>query len=202
VLTEGCNTGKGCKDPSTGQSQLAGEAEDSLIRGTPGRVGAVLTTTGRSGTTRQAGSGKRRGKVYERNRRLIPRKRCASSNLVDMGWCAVRDHHRSIAVVNSVTVTHSTGRRPVGKPAAYHWRCCRGRVGHLIREPVCSEPGNHPWSPYRPDLQSGRGQDRCRLTATAWDGGPVVVRARESRVHGEGVQQVKQPKNWNTWRHR
>jgi hypothetical protein len=190
----------GVEGPTAGQSQLAGEAEDSPSRETPVRAGAVLTTTGRPGTTRQAGSGKRDGKVYERNRRLTPRKRGTSSNLVDMGWDAVRGLHDRRWKANSVTVLHSTGRRPVGKPAAYHWRCCRGRVGHLIRQPVCSERGNHPWSPSRPGSHPGRGQDRCRLTATRWGGGPVVVRARESRVHGEGVQQVTQRKNWNARR--
>jgi hypothetical protein len=32
------------------------------------------------------------------------------------------------------------------------------------------------------------GNARRRLMPPGWDGGPVVVRARESRVHGEGVQ--------------
>lgn len=97
---------------------------------------------------------------------------------------------RDAALVNSVTGKASPGRRPVGKPAAYHWRGCRGIVGHLIREPVCSERGNHPWSPNLPLSHSGGGQVRCRLKATRWDGGPVVVGARESRAQGEGVQQV------------
>jgi hypothetical protein len=89
------------KEPTAGQSQLVGEAEDSPIRGTPGRVRAVLTTTGRPGTTRQVGPGKRHGKVYERNRRLKPRKRCASSNLVDVGWSVARDLRDRQCRVNS-----------------------------------------------------------------------------------------------------
>jgi hypothetical protein len=192
----------GVQRPTAGQSQLAGEAEDSPSRETPVRAGAVLTTAGRSGTTRQAGSAKRRGKVYARNRCVKPRKRCASSNLVDMGWCAARDLHNRQWPGQLRTCLVMTGRRPAGMSAAYRWRCCRGKVGHLIREPVCSERGNHPWSPYRPGSHPGRGQARCWLMATAWDGGPVVVRARESRVHGEGVQQAKQPKNWKIRRFR
>jgi len=35
------------------------------------------------------------------------------------------------------------------------------------------------------------GKARRRLMPSGWDGGPVVVRARESRVHGEGVQRVR-----------
>src|SRR5687768_15691146 len=47
--------------------------------GTGRRVGAALTTTGRSRTARWAGSGKRDGKAYARNQRLKPRKRVTSS---------------------------------------------------------------------------------------------------------------------------
>jgi len=35
------------------------------------------------------------------------------------------------------------------------------------------------------------GKARCRLMQPGWDGGPVVVRGRESRSHGEGVQCVR-----------
>ena len=35
------------------------------------------------------------------------------------------------------------------------------------------------------------GNARRRLMPSGWGGGPVVVRARESRVHGEGVQRVR-----------
>jgi len=34
------------------------------------------------------------------------------------------------------------------------------------------------------------GKTRRRLMPLGWDGGPVVVRGRESRLHGEGVQRV------------
>ena len=39
-------------------------------------------------------------------------------------------------------------------------------------------------------LRAFSGKARCRLMLPGWDGGPVVVRGRESRLHGEGVQQV------------
>ena len=35
------------------------------------------------------------------------------------------------------------------------------------------------------------GKVRCRLMLVGWGGGPVVVRDRESRSHGEGVQCVR-----------
>lgn len=34
------------------------------------------------------------------------------------------------------------------------------------------------------------GKTRCRSKPSRWDGGPVVVRGRESRLHGEGVQRI------------
>ena len=36
--------------------------------------------------------------------------------------------------------------------------------------------------------QLAGGKARRRLMPPGWDGGPVVVRGRESRSHGEGVQ--------------
>jgi hypothetical protein len=54
-------------------------------------VGAALTTTELTGTTRRSGSGKQDRKVYERrNQWWNPLKRGTSSNLVDMGWATVR----------------------------------------------------------------------------------------------------------------
>ena len=35
------------------------------------------------------------------------------------------------------------------------------------------------------------GKARRRLMLPGWGGGPVVVRGRESRSHGEGVQRVR-----------
>jgi hypothetical protein len=185
-------------DSTAGQSQLVGEAGDSLTRGTPGRAGAVLTKPGRSGTARWAGSGERRGKVYARNRCRKSRKRGSGSNLVDVGRYAARDRRGlGWAVVNSEAGMNGPVGRPVGRSAAYRWRCCRDRVGHLLRESVCSERGNHPRSPSGP--AAGR-VDRAGPSPTdgrGWDGGPAVVvgvtphrGGRESRPQGQGGQQV------------
>src|SRR6266508_3059591 len=62
-------TGRGWKGPAAGLSQQAGGAEGSLTVETYGRVGAALTTPGRAGTARRAGSGKQDEKVYARNQR-------------------------------------------------------------------------------------------------------------------------------------
>jgi hypothetical protein len=46
--------------------------------------------------------------------------------------------------------------------------------------------------PVRSGSQPERsGKARCRLMPAGWDGGPVVVRGRESRSHGEGAQCVR-----------
>ena len=44
--------------------------------------------------------------------------------------------------------------------------------------------------PHRPAACWPVGKVRCRLIPTGWGGGPVVVRDRESRSHGEGVQRA------------
>jgi hypothetical protein len=81
----------GVRGPTVGLSQQAVEAGGSLILEAQGRVGAALTTTGRVGTARRPGSGKRDRKVYEcRNQWSNPRKSRTGSNLVDMGRIAVR----------------------------------------------------------------------------------------------------------------
>jgi hypothetical protein len=55
---------------TTGLSQQVSEAGGSLTLETQGRVGAAPTTTGRIGTARRSGSGKRGGTEYEcRNQR-------------------------------------------------------------------------------------------------------------------------------------
>ena len=78
------------RTPPQDLSQQAGEAEGSLTLEAEGRVGAALTTTGRVGTTRRPGSGKRDGTVYVcRNQWSNPLKSRTGSNLVDMGRAAV-----------------------------------------------------------------------------------------------------------------
>jgi hypothetical protein len=62
--------------------------------GGAGEAGAALTTTGRAGTARRCGSGKRDEKAYERNQCLKSRKSSTGSNLADMGRGAVRGRRR------------------------------------------------------------------------------------------------------------
>ena len=48
--------------------------------------------------------------------------------------------------------------------------------------------GTIPAVPYPASTQRVGGKARRRPTLSGWGGGPVVVRGRESRPHGEGVQ--------------
>jgi len=51
--------------------------------------------------------------------------------------------------------------------------------------------GTIPVAPSPTSSQLVGGKARRRLTPPGWGGGPVVVRGRESRSHGEGVQRVR-----------
>src|SRR5680860_1733430 len=63
----------------------------SLVRGTPGRVGAASDNVRDGlGLSDDPGPASSDGKAYVRNHRLTPRKSSAGSNLTDMGRCAVR----------------------------------------------------------------------------------------------------------------
>ena len=174
-------TERSCKGSAAGLSQQADEAEDSPILETQGRVGAVLTTTGRAGTARRPGSGKQGEKAYERNQRVRLRKRCAGSNLVDLGRSAVHDR---LLTVDSDAGTDGPVRRPRGRAAAYSWRGCRGIAGRLPRPAVNGERGKRPRSP------APCGQARRLLMAVGRGGAFVIVRGRESRPHGEGRQRA------------
>ena len=51
--------------------------------------------------------------------------------------------------------------------------------------------GTIPMVPPRHACSVAGGKVRRRLMRSGWGGGPVVVRAQESCVHGEGVQRVR-----------
>jgi len=51
--------------------------------------------------------------------------------------------------------------------------------------------GTVPAAPHPLVLGPVGGKACRRLMLSGWGGGPVVVRGRESRLHGEGVQQVR-----------
>lgn len=64
------------------------------------------------------------------------------------------------------------------------------QLGTSLVDRLRGERGNRPRSPFLLASQARSGQARRRLMTVGRGGGPVVVRARERRVHGEGDQQV------------
>jgi hypothetical protein len=161
----------------------------SLIPGTRGRAEAALTTTGRASTARWSGSGKRDGKAHVRNQRLNapqesqrlepggsgPRSSAhPHDGQVEWGTPWLGDVAGREATVNGcgVAVAMLQGHSWAPIPS----KGSRVNVGTALAAPFPAS-----------GLLVG-GKARRRLMPPGWDGGPVVVRGRESRSHGEGVQ--------------
>jgi hypothetical protein len=123
-----------------------------------------------------------------RNQRLkAPQDDPTSSNLADLGWVATRTRDTLLrgtpwlgdvagreAVVNvcGVAAARLQGHSWVPIPS-------NGRKVNVGTIPVVPNPGS---------CQLPGGKVRRRLMLPGWGGGSVVVRGRESRPHGEGVQ--------------
>ena len=146
-----------------------------------------------TGSARRSRLGKRGGKLYARNQRPSP----SSERRQPRTWRIWVGQQ----CVSTRWTTPSPGCVPRSgghgeKPAAYPWQGCRGTVGHRTHQSDHSERGNHPGaSP--PHTRPGwvEGKARCRRIAPGWDGVLVVVRGRETRLHGEGGQQCSQSRN-------
>lgn len=125
------------------------------------------------------------------NQWLNPLKRGTGSNLADQGRATVHG------------VFCSRGRRlrsriatSVGRPSP---QCCGFGGGEAVAAKLGADPVNRDTvnvgtisgSPFPASIQLVGGQAHRRLTAPGWGGGPVVVRAPESGVHGEGAQRVR-----------
>jgi hypothetical protein len=176
--------------PTCGLSQQAAEAGGSLTPETRGRVGAALTTPGRASTARWSGArqARRRGVRVQKPVVEPPQE-------VDRlepggygpGWqCAEppynreeRPRRRGGAGGHGEVLRGSRGQ------------ACRGKAGHPSRRTVCGERGNRSWIAFPLASQAGGGKARRQLMIRGWGGGSVVVRGRESRLHGEGTQRVR-----------
>ena len=123
------------------------------------------------------------------NQYLIPLKCGTGSNLVDAGRAAVRGS--------------SIHERPTPKPTIdvggeATVNACGVAVGEAAGAELGADPvdrymvnvGTVPVLPHPASSQLVGGQVHRRLMMPGRDGGFVVVRARESRVHGEGTQRV------------
>lgn len=116
-----------------------------------------------------------------------PQDESTSSNLADLGWVAARTRDRWLrgtlglvdvagpeAVVKVCGVAAAMLQRHSWVPIPSNGRKVNVGTIPVVPNPVsCQLPG---------------GKARRRLMLPGWGGGPVVVRGRESRPHGEGVQ--------------
>ena len=174
----------GERPPPSARRSGPAEAEGSLTRGIPVKVEAALTTTGRASTVRWHGSGKRDGKVYARNqRRNAPQAKTTSSNLTDRGWVATRTRLAS-AGRGTFGPGYVAGREATVKDCGVAVARLQGHS--WAPTPLKGSRVNAGTTSLVPTITAGK---TCRRSMPAkWGGGPVVVRARESRVHGKGVQ--------------
>jgi hypothetical protein len=117
-----------------------------------------------------------------------PLNRRAGSNLVDVGRSAVHDHQQGVDSEAEICP------RPGGHTESLRRRWGEAAGAQLDTSPVdrlVVNVGTIPTLPFPPPVQGGGGQVRRRLLAPGWDGALVVVRGRESRLHGEGGQRVR-----------
>ena len=158
---------------------------------------AAPTTTERASTVRWSGSGKRDGKVYERNQRLnAPQEHPPARNLTDLGWAAARIRAsarrtpRPVSVVGREATVNVCGV-VVARLQGHSWapHSTNGSRMNAGTIPVVPSPAS---------MTLVGGKARRRLMPLGWDGGLVVVAGattghggRESRPQGEGVQQVR-----------
>ena len=158
---------------------------------------AALTTTGRVSTVRWPGSGKQRKGEHKKPASERSSRRSTSSNLAEVGWAAARTH--AIGVGELLGRLYVAGREATEK-------VCGVSVARLQ---------GHSWSPHPSSgsrmnagtllavpspagMTPGGGKSRRRLMPPGGGGGLVVVAGattghggRESRLQGEGVQQVR-----------
>lgn len=151
-----------------------------------------MTKPGRVSTARwqRARQARQRG-VTRVNQWWNPLKGGTGSNLVDLGRATVR-------VDEDVRRRRLRSRlfAPVGRPSP---RCCGFGGGEAVAAELGADPvdrhtvnvGTLVGSPSPPPSQGGDGQAHRRLMAWRGGGGSVVVRGRESRLHGEGTQRVR-----------
>jgi hypothetical protein len=119
---------------------------------------------------------------------LKPRKRGTGSNLVDTGRDAV--HNCPKWMVDSEA---GLACRWGGHTESLRRRCGDAAGAKLDAKLINRFTANTGTIPHRsrcPRPTAVGGIDASSIEGAGWGGGPVVVRARERRVHGEGGQQV------------
>ena len=137
----------------------------------------------------------RRKGVTRVNQRLnAPQEQTTSSNLADVGWVATRTR-------TTMHLLSGRGTLGLGDVAGREatLKACGVGVARLQGHSWASTPskgsrvnvGTIPAVPSPASSLLVGGKTCRRLMLPGWGGGPVVVRARESRAHGEGVQRIR-----------
>ncbi len=133
---------------------------------------------------------RRKGVTTVNQRRNVPQERTTSSNLTDLGWVAARTCHGSdeellepVDVAGWEATSKSCGVG-VAKLQGHSWA---SNPSNGLRVNVGTIPMVLPC--YLTKVVSGKIRRRSMLPG--WGGGVVVVRGRESRLHGEGPQRVR-----------
>jgi len=124
------------------------------------------------------------------NQRVNPLKSGTGSNLVDVGRVAVRVEPSHGETTPKPTID-------VGGEATVN--ACGVAVGEAAAAELSADPvdrdvvnvGTVPVLPFPASCLLVGGQVHRRLMTPGRGGGFVVVRARESRAHGEGTQRVR-----------
>lgn len=130
--------------------------------------------------------------MYVRNQRLnASQENTTSSNLTDQGWVATRTDP-AVAGWGTLWLGDVADREATVKACGV---TVARLQGHSWAPTLPKGSGvNVGTTPAVPSPASGLlvgGKVRRRLMLSGWGGGPVVVRAQESCVHGEGVQCVR-----------
>lgn len=160
------------------------------------RVEAAPTTTRRTSTARWSGLGKRDGKAHVRNQRLNASQE--TLQLESGGSGLVSNAHSRDGGHDHAVARGTPGLGDVaGREATVN--ACGVAVAMLQGHSWAPTPsigsavnvGTIPAVPDPRCVQQRGGKARRRPMLSGWGGGPVVVRGRESRSHGEGVQRVR-----------
>jgi hypothetical protein len=160
------------------------------------RVEAAPTTTRRASTARWFGLGKRDGKAHVRNQRLNASQETlqlepGGSGLVSSAHPHDGEHDHAVGR-GTPGPGDVAGREATVKACGVAVAMLQGHS--WAPTPSIGSAVNVGTIPAVPNPRRGQrcgGKARRRLMLPGWGGGPVVVRGRESRSHGEGGQRVR-----------